>query len=188
MDLIEVTIMFLNNTYPRNTYDHKFITLLNEEFERLNFGYRIINGNITEITTKLEISSIEDAIESNANNVKLHLNNALKFYSQRPNADYRNSIKESISAVEAFNRQITGENTLNLRKMENKGLKIPSVLEKAFSTLYGYTNDSQTGIRHALMDETGEYLPGADEALYMLITCSAFINYLKSKTNQLPKD
>lgn len=38
------------------------------------------------------------------------------------------------------------------------------------------------------MDETGEYLPVAEEALYMLITCSAFINYLKSKTNQLPKD
>ena len=65
--------------------------------------------------------------------------------------------------------------------MEDKGLKIPSVLRSAFEKLYGYTNDKKTGIRHSLMGEMGEYVPDADEALYMLIICSAFINYLKSK-------
>lgn len=65
--------------------------------------------------------------------------------------------------------------------MEDKGLKIPSVLRKAFENLYGYTNDEKTGIRHSLMDESAQYVPGAEEALYMLITCSAFINYLNSK-------
>ena len=37
------------------------------------------------------------------------------------------------------------------------------------------------GIRHALMDDTAEYVPGAEEALFMLVSCSAFINYLNSK-------
>lgn len=39
----------------------------------------------------------------------------------------------------------------------------------------------QTGVRYSLMDMTAEYVFGADEALFMLITCSAFINYLNSK-------
>ena len=65
--------------------------------------------------------------------------------------------------------------------MEDKALKILSVLRKALENLYGYTNDETTGIRHSLMDESAQYVPGAEEALYMLITCSAFINYLNSK-------
>jgi len=133
------------------------------------------------MTSNEEIQSIEQALESNKDNVRMHLNNALKLYAQRPEGDYRNSIKESISAVEALNREITGEKVLNFKKMEDKGLKIPKVLREAFEKLYGYSNNSTTGIRHSLMDETGEFLPTADEALFMLITCSAFINYLNSK-------
>ena len=37
------------------------------------------------------------------------------------------------------------------------------------------------GIRYALMDDIAEYVPGAEEALFMLVSCSAFINYLNSK-------
>ena len=136
---------------------------------------------VTEITSEHEIKTIEKALEDNKNNVQMHLNNALKALSTHPVGDYRNSIKESISAVEALNREITGDKSLNLNKMERKGLKIPSVLRQSFNKLYGYSNNEQTGIRHALMDETAEFVPGAEEAIYMLITCSAFINYLNSK-------
>lgn len=183
LDLIEETIKYLKNEYHMNGMhvDIIFKNKLNKEFERLNFGYRIIDGLITEITSEQEIQSIEKALEENKDNVRIHLNNALKALSIRPTGDYRNSIKESISAVEAFSREITGENNLNFKKMETKGLKIPSILQEAFKKLYGYTNHADTGIRHSLMDETAEYVPRADEALYMLITCSAFINYLNSK-------
>lgn len=183
LDLIEETIKYLKNEYHMNGMhvDIIFKNKLNKEFERLNFGYRIIDGLITEITSEQEIKTIEKALEENKDNVRIHLNNALKSLSIRPVGDYRNSIKESISAVEAFSREITGENNLNFKKMETKGLKIPSILQEAFKKLYGYTNHADTGIRHSLMDETAEYVPRADEALYMLITCSAFINYLNSK-------
>lgn len=93
----------------------------------------------------------------------------MALYSQHPTPNYQNAIKEAISAVEAVNRNITGESTLNLKKMEGKGLSIPSVLTKSFNVLYGYSNDPTTGIRHALMDETGEDLPKAGEALYIII-------------------
>lgn len=42
----------------------------------------------------------------------MHLNKALELYAQRPIEDYRNSIKESISAIEVYCREITGEKTL----------------------------------------------------------------------------
>lgn len=157
--------------------------LLNSEFERLNFAYRIVNHEIIEITSEQEIKTIESAINNSQNSVKIHLNSALEKYALRPNGDYRNSIKESISAVEAFCREKTGESTLGkaLSKLEKKNIIIPQSLKSAFSKLYEYTNHADTGIRHALMDDDGKYTPTADEALFMLISCSAFINYLGRK-------
>ena len=180
LDLIETILSFDFSEYTINTVN-SFTQQLNFEFERLNFAYRIVENQIIEITSEQEIKTIETAIDNNKENIKLHLNNALKLYAQRPNADYRNSIKESITAVEAFTREITGDKGLNLGKMESAGIQIPPVLRKSFEILYGYTNDPKTGIRHALMDETAEYVPGAEEALFMLVSCSAFINYLNNK-------
>ncbi len=159
-----------------------FIDSLNYEFKRLNFSYRIINGLIIEITSEFEISTIEEALYKNSDNIRIHLNKALELYAQKPIGDYRNSIKESISAVEAASRNITGENVLNFKKMEEKGILISSVLRQAFEKLYGYTNDKSTGIRHALMDDTNA--PEAEEALFMLVSCSAFINYLNKKIEE----
>jgi hypothetical protein len=156
-----------------------FIYYINDEFKRLNFAYRIVNDQIVEVTSEEEISTIESALNNPSVSIRTHLQTALELLSKRPNGDYRNSIKESISAVEALVREITGENTLTFKKMEGVGIILPSVLRKAFELLYGYTNDESTGIRHALMDDTNT--PGADEAIFMLVSCSAFINYLTKK-------
>jgi hypothetical protein len=43
--------------------------------------------------------------------------------------------------------------------------------------MYGYTSDAE-GIRHALLEEPT--LEQAD-AIFMLVTCSAFVNYLRAK-------
>ena len=160
-----------------------FVDMLNSEFERLNFAYRVVNKEIVEITSEQEIATIETAIDNTPRNIQLHLNRALELYAQRPEGDYRNSIKESISAVEAFCREKTGENTLGkaLNKLEKNGIVFPAVLKQAFDKLYAYTNQPDSGIRHALMDDSGAYAPGGEEALFMLVSCSAFINYLGSK-------
>lgn len=181
LDLIEETIKYLAVKWHFNDMLDSFVSDINSEFERLNFAYRIVENQIVEITSEQEVKTIETAIDNNKDNVKIHLNNALKLYAQRPEADYRNSIKESISAVEALSREITGDKGLSFAKMEAAGYKIPPVLRKCFEILYGYTNDPTTGIRHALMDDTAKYVPGADEALFMLVSCSAFINYLNNK-------
>lgn len=100
-----------------------------------------------------------------------------------PVGDYHNSIKESISAVEALCRGKTGENTLGkaLNQLEKKRVVIPKLLKTAFEKLYAYTNQEDTGIRHSLMDDDGTYTPIADEAIFMLVSCSAFVNYLRKK-------
>lgn len=187
LDLIVFTINFLrknDSIYDRNFYVSKtFIDQLNSEFKRLNFAYRIINDEIVEITSEEEIKTIETALHNSNKNIQTHLDKALELYSQRPIGDYRNSIKESISAVEAYCRKRTEEDTLGkaLNKLQATGIIIPPILKTAFEKLYAYTNQADTGIRHALMDDTATYTPDVDEALFMLVSCSAFINYLSKK-------
>ena len=53
-------------------------------------------------------------------------------------------------------------------------------LNKAFSTLYGYTSNAK-GIRHALLEES---TLDFEDAKFMLVACSAFINYLKVKASK----
>jgi len=109
--------------------------------------------------------------------VKSHLEQALLHLKDRDSPDYRNSIKESISAVEALCRRLDGDQHAKLgaalSALEKRSVMHPA-LKSAFSSLYGYTSDSN-GIRHALLEEST--LTNAD-ARFMLVSCSAFINYV----------
>lgn len=187
LDLVEFTIKYLydlgQKNYRFSSVSNSFISQLNYEFERLNFAYRVVNAEIIDVTSKEELDAVESAMHDSSTNIRTHLNNALELYAQRPIGDYRNSIKESISAVEVYCREITGENTLGkaLKKMNSKGVTIPPTLRDAFEKLYVYTNQPNTGIRHALMDDDGTYTPASEEAWFMLVSCSSFINYLNKK-------
>ena len=171
------------------SYYHKeypsFAESINRNFSRLNYGYRIINRYVTPITSKEEVESIEEAVESAKDNIKEHLNSALKLLSNKEKPDYRNSIKESISAVGALCREMTDENDLGkaLYSLEKKQEVLHPQLKAAFGNLYSYVNEKQSGIRHELMDETRTYVPTYHEAKFMLVTCSAFINYINGKYN-----
>lgn len=185
-DIIEEALYYLS-IQKKHLYQGKqyFVSLkddLNEEFERLNAGYRVVDRYITDIINKEEIDSVTTAIAENEDSVKEHLQKAIMHYSRRPEADYRNSIKESISAVEAYCRKKTGENTLGkaLKHLEDAGIEVPQMLKIAFEKLYAYANDGDTGIRHALIE--GDSIPTNAEALFMLVSCSAFINYMNMRS------
>ena len=93
--------------------------------------------------------------------------------------NYRNSIKESISAVESIARVVSGRDKATLGdalKAIKRGQLHPA-LKEGFLKLYGYTSDEQ-GIRHAMLDEPN--LTAAD-ARYFLVSCSSFVNYLKAQ-------
>ena len=183
-NLIEFTLYYLRNTNLHNANYQKivdsFSDLLNKTFLRQDLAYRIVNNQIVEITDEREIATIEQALTVSGS-VREHLAGALTHLSNRPVPDYRNSIKESISAVEAICRSITGKSSFKeaLNSLEKKGIVISNMLKQSFIMLYGYTNDKTTGIRHALMDTTET--PGFDEAKFMLVSCSAFINYIEGK-------
>lgn len=184
LDLIEFSLKFIKNQDEVSfLISEKFVTYLNKEFERLRFGYRIINDSVVPIVNKKELETIEKAIDKSSSNVQEHFIAALSLYSKRPEPDYRNSIKESITAVEALLRELTGKNTLGegLNALEQNRIVLHPMLKSSFEKLYGYTNNKNTGIRHALMDDTKGNVPQSEEALFILITCSAFVNYLNSK-------
>lgn len=146
-------------------------------------GYRLIKGSIVRITSEEEIQEIEEALNSSTefNTITTHLKTSLAFLADRKHPDYRNSIKESISAVEALCIIITNDKEATLGKaltVIEKTHSLHKSLKTAFTAIYGYTSDS-SGIRHAL---TSEDVPvGFEDAKFMLVSCSAFINYLKSK-------
>ena len=111
------------------------------------------------------------------------MRNALDLLSNRKSPDYRNPIKESISAVEAICKIITGKQKATLggalKEIEKK-IKLHPALKNAFNSLYGYTNDAE-GIRHALLDKSSLSF---EDAKFMLVSCSAFTNYLISKASK----
>jgi len=184
---------FLNNKNWYDPYDllqfsvefadSEFVPFLNRILEREKAGYRFVNGELIQITSKVEIDEIEQAIDStrSIDAVNSHLNAALKELADKENPIYRNSVKESISAVEAICKIYTGNDKTTLgdalTKLEKDG-SIHPALKKSFSALYGYTSDSG-GIRHALIENDRQV--DFHEAKFMLVTCTSFINYLLSK-------
>ena len=160
-----------------------FTEKCNNTLKRESAGYRIIDQKIAQITSEEEIMEIENAINNSGGMkpVETHLKTALDFLSNRENPDYRNSVKESISAVESLCVIMTGDKEATLGKALSqieKKYKIHGALKSAFSSLYGYTSDSG-GIRHSLLED--DIKVTMEDAKFMLVSCSAFINYLKTK-------
>ncbi|MDR2811973.1 MAG: hypothetical protein LBB06_02565 [Endomicrobium sp.] len=169
------------DSYRRET----FTVELNSCLEKENSGYRMVNGCISQITDEHEIEAIKESLNLGKDGIKKHLTKSIEFLRNRDakEPDFRNSIKESISAVEYLIRDITGASTLGdgLKELEKTGIKINVCLKEAFNKLYNYTN-SEDGIRHAIMNNNNVPF---EEAKFMLVACSAFINYITFKQSQL---
>ncbi len=185
LTVIQALAQYWNENYKqlvRDIYGHYVFDLFNDLFEREYVGYRFLGDRISSISDKIEIRAIEDALAISESVVSEHISKANMLLSDRKKPDYENSIKESITAVEAMCKIITGakgnEATLGstLKKLEDSGVHIHGALKKAFNELYGFTNDSN-GIRHA--GNIGGPSATFEEAKFMLVASSAFVNYLK---------
>lgn len=187
LDLVEFISEKLSSL--NKSKSEQFVEEINEQFERLKFGYRLISGTVVDIVSEDEIKSIQTAIDNSMEQVAGHLKKALALHSKRPKPDYANSIKESITAVEAYLRNATGKNKFGdaLKEWQRKYSNIHPILYTAMDKLHAYTNQPDVGARHALMDSSSEYIPQSSESMYMLVTCSAFINYLRSKSRRSKK-
>jgi hypothetical protein len=184
-DMIE----FIANHYPDkdDSVNNDFMQFCNLVLERNISAYRFVGGEIIDITSEEEIVAIEEALDATAGleGVNTHLRTALSHLSDRESPDYRNSIKESISAVEGLCELISGDEKATLGqalKQIEMQVELHGALKAAFEKLYGYTSDAD-GIRHALglLEEPSLR---SEDAKFMLVACSAFVNYLLAKASR----
>ena len=173
-------IEFVANNYERYDFKGQFIPACNHLLQKEMSAYRFVDGLITRITEEHEIAEIEQAIQASRGPVSKHLRRSLELLSDRNAPDYRNSIKEAISAVESLVAIAlkAEKGTLGqlIKKLEDE-IGLHPALRTAFSNLYGYTSD-EDGIRHALI-ETDKV--DFNDAKFMLVVCSAFINFVEGK-------
>ena len=162
--------------------DGDFVKALNQALTEENSAYRISqDGLVLPISNEEELEAVNEANKTPYSPVNEHIQKAISLFKKEP-SDYANSIKESILAVEALCQIIIEDESATLgkaiKKLKEKGVIISPALEEAFNKLYGYTSNAW-GIRHALSE--GDTPPTFDDAKYMLVSCSAFVNYLISK-------
>lgn len=180
-DFIQYIVDYWSDSWLLET---RFIPLFNSTLETELSGYRIVGKVLIPITSEQEKNEIEEALRdtSSLKPIRLQLEQSLRKLSDRENPDHRGSIKESISAVETLCRIVTDQPKLELGKalkqIESQGaIDLHPALKDAFIKLYGWTSD-ENGIRHALMDEPNIEF---EDAKFMLVSCSAFINYVLAK-------
>jgi len=171
MDFLEFTSQYFSS----DELESKLNSVLEEE----KSAYRLVEGEVVPITDEIELESIEEGIEKTRKyeGVREHLKQALAHFSDEKDPDYRNSVKESISAAESMAQIVIGDEDATLgqalSKMEQAhGLN--GALKSSFSSLYGYASD-QEGIRHALSEKSDVSFAFAK---FMLVNCHAFVNYL----------
>jgi hypothetical protein len=180
LDMVEAFVGHLDRftTWQSNELVESSVDAFNSIFERYLVGYRFVNRTLVPLDNEIDSNAVAVAIKASDEfaGARAHLQRAAALLSDRKSPDYPNSIKESISGVEAVVRKVTTEGTLGagLKKLEAAGVSIHPALEGAWSKMYGWTSDAH-GIRHAAVEPAD-----ADQAIakYMLVTCSAFVTYL----------
>lgn len=172
-DLLE----FFAKSLP-NSFQEKCNVIL----ERENSAYRFVHGIIAEIVTDEHILSIEQAIQSPYHIINEHYKKSLTFLSNKVNPDFKNSIKESISAVEGLMRILTDRHKLTLGEiLKNPKINCHPILIDVLKKLYGFANN-QSGVRHSNKENAIEM--DYDDAILILIVCSAFTNHIINKNSK----
>lgn len=188
-DFVEYVAKTTSQEDPEQT--ERFMMMSNNKLEKNISAYRFVNGEIAPVIDEVEIQAVEAAVSHQGSlaPVGIHLQRALELLADKETPDYRNSIKESISSVETLSRVITDDSKATLGKAlkkldAQKDVQLHPALRDAFSKLYGYTSD-ESGIRHALTEESDL---DVEDATFMLVACSAFVNYLIQKATKAEMD
>ncbi|HHV36537.1 MAG TPA: hypothetical protein GXX77_01705 [Candidatus Cloacimonetes bacterium] len=180
-DFIEKYLQYSYSIYGQAT--DNLIKTINSILEEHNSGFRLLGKKLIPVTNEMEIASIAEAAKTGYENIDEHMNDAIEAFSEKLNTNYKMVIHHSITAAEAaagVAAKSEGLSLNNYLKILNDNGDINSVMAEAFSKLYGYTCHKDAGIRHALCLDA-KHPPNFEEAKYMLVTCSAFVNFMKQK-------
>jgi hypothetical protein len=164
-------------------FTEDFMRELDLILEAEKSAYRFVNKKIVPVIDIIEIEVIEKASNSGYDLSQGHIRKSINMLSNKNEPDYKNSIKESISAVEALVKKITNGTKKSLGDLTAKLQKdhgIHPALVDGISKIYGYTCDAP-GIRHS-NKEGSEFSPVDEaEAIFMLVFCSSLVNFLNTK-------
>lgn len=158
-----------------------YVNDLNATLIREGAAYRFIGSVIAPITNESELVEVEDVLHHRGTFevASQHMRQAVNHLSDRSSPDARNIIKEAISAVESAAKVASGDPKADVEKALKK-LEMHPQLEQAWKNMYNWTSD-EGGVRHG-KEEISQV--GLAEARYMVVACSAFVNYLISKSSE----
>jgi hypothetical protein len=158
---------------------------VNRQLEAERSAWRLSGDRMVPVSTEEELAAVDKATDDAAplGGVRQHLDAAKRLLADREEPQYRNSVKESISAVEALAQLIVEDDKATLGqalKRIDAEVPIHPCLKAAFDKLWGYRSD-ETGIGHGSFKDSAV---GTAEASFMLVASSAFVSYLIEKSSE----
>ncbi|GAB3569321.1 hypothetical protein GCM10027578_23490 [Spirosoma luteolum] len=189
-DFIEFLIKefktFSNSDVYTETKDN-FHRGINKVLKKELCTYRLVEDLFVPIANENEIFTIADSLDktANINTVHTHLKQALQLFSDRENPDYRNSAKESISALESLLKLVVKSPkatlTDSIKKIKNSELiNIHPSIINTINSLYAWAGD-ESGIRHSLKSNDTVDI---EDSQFTLIACCGLISYLTIKSSK----
>jgi len=180
-ELLEFFVTEFYNTEVRKD----FVGSCNALLERENSAYRFVRNQLVMITDDLDMRETLKAMSCPFQSARTHLNQALMYLSDKSAPDYKRSIQNALFAVQRVGAELTGETQLpaafqKLHSMVHLNHQFRASLEK----LLAFT-EGPDGLDHPLtLDAELDYA----DAQMMLVTCSAFVNYLATKLARVNTD
>jgi AbiJ N-terminal domain 4 len=176
-DLIEFTARLLATPLPPTR--QQWFEMLNRVLVSKGCAYRFIAEQLVPLTNTDEATAVATGSESAIPAVAAHIREARRLLPPNTGANPRDSIRESISAVESALRHLTGNANATLTEglaafETTHGVLHPS-LRQGLVTLCGYSSNGE-GARHDPAAEADG--ASGDDAHLMLVACSAFTNHL----------
>ena len=179
-DFIEFVLLHADDEHKK-----EFVAQVNEALEDEMTGLHIVGNYVVPIFNTAETHEIEEAINTCPIHVVESIQKSLKLFSQRPNPDYNNAVKEIITATEALCCTIVNESGIDgvetmgraVDKLSECGIILNEYLKDGIKKLYKYTCN-ENGTRHGGIT----YVQlSVEDARFMIVTCSAILNFLMVK-------
>jgi hypothetical protein len=163
------------NYFAVEVYVERIRIILKEE----RAGYALgVDNKLIKITDEVELDEIDESLEKTKrfDGVSEHLQKARESFSNREQPNYKNSVRESILAVESLVKIIAGDKNSTLESAVKKIPNLNENLKSSLVKLYHFRGD-EGGVAHGNKEgqksEVTEF-----EAKLILVNSHTIINYL----------
>ncbi len=169
----------------RDSSAARFMGYCNGVLSRENSAYRFVSGRLAPITNDAEISEIERALQSPSEAVRMHVQAALMMMADKESPDLDGAVLAALQSVEAVVRMIDDHSDADddfvaaMNRVKDR-IGLTGALDDGFLKLCGLTYN-QSGFSHTLKDDAAL---SPDDARFILVSCSAFANYLLTLAQQ----